>query len=289
MSQEPIEQWMQRVADATGPLVEQSPDHRWLLRQSLYTHFQRLVTLTSLGEMSGPILDVGAGTGALTLDLAWHASPDTQIKAVDNDPKALALLHALAMSLGVSVEIQLGQASTLPAETASQALTVARYVFQHLPQPEIALAEMCRVTQPGGRVLIIDVDDGVALGEPPESPHLDGLREAIRTLQSRRGGNRRIGRHLYRLMRDAGLEAIQVILMPRVRLGLQHGRSADMELHQIERLLAERDDLIAADLITAEAFDLGVTALRQSFAEDRFELDADFIVIGRMPSADPPS
>ncbi|OBS09849.1 class I SAM-dependent methyltransferase [Acidihalobacter prosperus] len=283
MPQEPIEQWMQRVADAIHPLAEQAQAHRWLLRQSLFTHFQRLVTLTSLGGIQGPILDVGAGTGALTLDLAWQTDGQTRITAVDNDAEALALLAALAKRLGVSIEMLAGEASALPAETASQAMTVARYVFQHLPSPQYALAEMRRVTRPGGRIMIIDVDDGVALGEPPETPALATLREAIGALQIRRGGDRRIGRRLYGLMRAAGLEAIQVILMPRVRLGLQHGRNAEMEQHQIERLQSERAALLDAGLITAEAFEAAVDALRQDFAQDRFELDADFIAIGQVP------
>ncbi|AOV16611.1 hypothetical protein BJI67_05600 [Acidihalobacter aeolianus] len=284
MPLEAADQWIQRVADATLPRVTQSGPHAWLLRQSLYTHFQRLVALSSLGEMGGDILDVGAGTGALTLDLAWHAQPGSRITAVDNDAVALALLADIARDLNIAVTCLEGEADKLPLPDASQSMTVARYVFQHLPQPSLALHEMRRVTQPGGRILIVDVDDGIALGEPPESSALAGLREAIRNQQARAGGNRFIGRHLYRMMRDAGLESIQVIIMPRVRLGLQHGRNGQMEEHQTARMLSERDALIEAGLITAEAFDAGIEALRHDFAEDRFELDADFIAVGRVPA-----
>lgn len=287
MPQEAVENWMTRVAGVLMPLAEQSPTYRTLLRQSVFTHFQRLLILRSLGEITGQILDMGAGTGAMSLDLAWQAGPTAHVTAIDTDAAALAILTTLAGSLDLTVDTFAAQGTALPLPANSQDLTVARYLFQHLAHPDAVLTEMCRVTRPGGRLLIIDIDEGLSLGDPAPSVALRELREALRTLQSRQGGNRLIGRQLYRLLREASLEKIQIMLIPRYRLGLQHGRDSAVEAHQIERLMSERRALIKAGLISSESFDQALEDLKAGFGQDRFEFEGDFIAIGHLPTARP--
>jgi ubiquinone/menaquinone biosynthesis C-methylase UbiE len=287
MSQDPVENWIQRVTDASQLFLQHNGPHSWLLRQSIYTHFQRIVSLLSMFSqaVTGSILDVGAGTGALTLDLAWRVGLNGLVTALDNDAEALKIAQSLAERVGVKIVTLLGDATALPVKDATQDMAVARYLFQHLPDPSAVLFQMRRVTRPGGRIVIIDVDDGVALCEPLVSQHLAALRKAIRTLQLQRGGNRLIGRQLYRLMREEGLEAIQVIVIPRVRLGIQNGRSsAEIEAYQIERLLREREELINSGLITARDFDAAVSEMEREFDQDCFEMEADFIATGLVPA-----
>ncbi|WP_455380588.1 class I SAM-dependent methyltransferase [Acidihalobacter prosperus] len=283
MSQQTLTEWVQQVARATSSLIGQTPQYRWLLRQSLMSHFQRLLTLKSLGRIDGPILDIGAGTGAMTLDLAWRYGESSGITAIDNDPGVLVILDKLAKHLKVNIDVMSGDVAALPVQTASQSATIARYVFQHLSDPRSGLQEMCRVTRPGGQILIIDVDDGMSLGDPPEPAPLAALREAERQYQQKEGGNRCIGRQLYRMMRKVGLESIQTTLIPRVWLGLQQGRDPGIEQHQVERFQARREALVEHKLITAETFEAGIRALQSRFGQDRFELEADFIALGQMP------
>jgi ubiquinone/menaquinone biosynthesis C-methylase UbiE len=287
MSQDPMENWIQRVADASQLFLQHNGPHSWLLQQSIYTHFQRLVSLLSMScaAVTGSILDVGAGTGALTLDLAWRVGLNGLVTALDNDAEALKIAQSLAERVGVKIATLLGDATALPVKDATQDMAVSRYLFQHLPDPSAVLFQMRRVTRPGGRIVIIDVDDGVALCEPLVSQHLAALRKAIRTLQLQRGGNRLIGRQLYRLMREVGLGAIQVIVIPRVRLGIQNGRSsAEIEAFQIERLLMEREELINSGLMTAHDFDAAISEMEREFAQDCFEMEADFIATGLVPT-----
>ena len=288
MSQDPIENWIQRVADASQMFSQHNGPHSWLLKQSIYTHFQRLVSLLSMScfqAATGSILDVGAGTGALTLDLAWRVGLNGLVTALDNDAEALKIAQSLAERVGVKIVTLLGDATALPVKDATQDMAVARYLFQHLPDPSAVLFQMRRVTRPGGRIVIIDVDDGVALCEPLVSQHLAALRKAIRTLQLQCGGNRLIGRQLYRLMREVGLEAIQVFVIPRIRLGIQNGRSsAEIEAYQIERLLRDREELIDSGLMTAHDFDAAISEMEREFDQDCFEMEADFIATGLVPT-----
>lgn len=287
MNQDHIVNWVQHVADASQLFLQQKRPHSLLIKQSIYTHVRRLIPLLTLSyfkTMTGSILDVGAGTGALTLDLAWRIGSGGLVTAIDNDREALKIAQFLAERVGVKIVTLVGDATALPIKDATQDMTVARFLFQHLPDPSAVLSQMRCVTRPGGRIVIIDVDDEVRLFEPPEPQDILHLRKAIQTSQSQRGGNRLIGRQLYRLMREAGLEAIQVIVFPFVRLGLQRGRVAEIEAFTIERVQREREELIDSRLMTAHDFDVAVGEMERGFAQDRFEMDADFVATGIVPT-----
>ena len=286
MSKSIVENWVQSVTDTSKLLLEREKAHGWLIRQSIYTHFQRLIPLLSLSclkTITGSILDVGAGTGALTIDLAWRAGTGASVTALDHDTEALKIAETIAKSVGVRIKTLAGDATALPVKDASQDMTVARFLFQHLPDPSSVLSQMRRATRPGGRIVLIDVDDGFLLTDQPELEHTAALRKAIRTLQSQHGGNRLIGRQLYRLMRDVGLEEIQVLMIPLIRLGLQQGRIPELEAFRIERLLMYREELIGSGIMTSQDFDAAVSEFVQGFAQDRFEIDGEIVATGLAP------
>lgn len=281
--------WTRRVADATGALLPEAGSLAWLLRQSLHTHIQRLAILPALRLGPGPqrILDVGAGTGAMCLDMAWASGHEAQFLAVDRDQQAIDLLQKLALMLQCRIETRQGEVCRLPVETSSQDLTICRFLFQHLDSPAIALDEMVRVTAPGGRIAVIDVDDGAWLSEPAESPALRRLNEAVGRLQSMHATGRHIGRKLYGLFRTAGLAELQILAVPRIRLGTYFGRDPAMESHQKEFYLNHRDRLMTAGLLTAETFEEGISALEDTFTADEFGFACEFLAIGRVPVQSP--
>lgn len=278
-----VNEWISNVSSAIDRHMTDSDEHQWLLKQSNYTHFQRLITISNLGLTAGRILDVGAGTGALTFDLGWLQRNNGVVTAVDNDQIGLDILSDLADELGISVQTKFGDAYDLPIESSTQDLTVARLLLQHLDKPVEALREMARVTQPGGKILVMDIDDGVSVSDSESSPAFKKLRSAVNELQGLYGGDRKIGRKLYRYMKQAGMTDIQVILMPAMRLGNQSGRDSVAEAYQVERFVSKKDDLLTARLITEEEFEAGIEELKASFAEDRFELEAQFVVVGSLP------
>ncbi|MGA7964822.1 MAG: methyltransferase domain-containing protein [Gammaproteobacteria bacterium] len=246
---------------------------------------QRLAVLPVFGLTSGHVrvLDVGAGTGAMCLDMAWACGPQAQIMAVDSDGHSVALLQEMASMLGCGVESRLGEAYCLPVESSSQDLTVSRFLFQHLDRPALALDEMVRVTAPGGRVAVMEVDDGAWLSHPAEASPLERLNDAVRRLQASTAAGRHVGRQLYQMFRSSGLIELQILAVPRVRLGTYYGRNAELEMHQKEYYLNYREPLIAAGLITVREFDDAMLALEQSFSNDDFGFACEFLAMGRVP------
>ncbi|GAA1628065.1 class I SAM-dependent methyltransferase [Georgenia ruanii] len=93
-------------------------------------------------------LDVGCGTGALTAAIA--ATEPTCVTGVDSSP---ALVSA-ARSPGTDprVRFAVADAAALPLEDGSVDRCVSGLVLNFLPDPAAAVAEMTRVTRPGGWV-----------------------------------------------------------------------------------------------------------------------------------------
>ena len=83
-----IENWVRRVAEASQTFLDKKVPYDWLIKQSIYSHFQRLIPLLSMScfkVSGGSILDVGAGTGALAIDLAWRVGAG-RVTVLDRDP-----------------------------------------------------------------------------------------------------------------------------------------------------------------------------------------------------------
>ena len=94
-------------------------------------------------------LDVGCGTGALTQSILDHGNPKS-VKGIDPSPGFIEYAKARVTSGRASFEV--GDAQSLPIDTASCDAAVAGLVLNFVPQPPRAAAELARVVRPGGVV-----------------------------------------------------------------------------------------------------------------------------------------
>lgn len=127
--------------------------------------------LTLLGVLPGErVLDVGCGSGAVTRTLAQRVAPGGQAVGVDASSALLKAARTLAEKAGVSdtVEFKQGDCRSLPYTDASFDAVVAATTLSHVPDPGRALTEMVRVTRPGGRVGVFDVDGDMCLFAHPD-------------------------------------------------------------------------------------------------------------------------
>jgi ubiquinone/menaquinone biosynthesis C-methylase UbiE len=98
-------------------------------------------------------LDVGTGTGPLAFALSGRVR---EVVGVDLVPELLERGREYAADRYPNVELVEGDVTQLPFERGAFDLVCERAVLHHVPRPELVLAEMTRVTQPGGRILVID-------------------------------------------------------------------------------------------------------------------------------------
>jgi ubiquinone/menaquinone biosynthesis C-methylase UbiE len=96
------------------------------------------------------VLDAGTGVGALALALAPLVR---EVVAVDIDPERLEVARERAPA---NVSFVDGDATALPFELGSFDLSGTLRTLHHVPRPELAVAELARVTRPGGQVLVVD-------------------------------------------------------------------------------------------------------------------------------------
>src|SRR5919206_202148 len=94
-------------------------------------------------------LDVGCGTGALVRAALAHAAPR---EVVGVDPSETYIASASAQIDDRRTRFNIGDAQALRAATATFDVVASGLVLNFVPQPELAVAEMARVTRSGGTV-----------------------------------------------------------------------------------------------------------------------------------------
>lgn len=156
-------------------------------------------------DPSQTLLDVGAGPGTITADLAARVRAVT---ATEVGPAELALSEATARERGVTtITFDVADVHALPFADATFDVTHAHQVLQHVGDPVQALREMARVTKPGGIVAARDSDYG-AFCWFPAVPELDEWMTLYQAAARANGGEPNAGRRLLAWARAAGLEDV---------------------------------------------------------------------------------
>jgi ubiquinone/menaquinone biosynthesis C-methylase UbiE len=96
------------------------------------------------------VVDVGAGTGAFAFAIASRVR---EVVAVEIDEALAARARADAPA---NVEVVVADGEHLPFESFSFDLAATLRTLHHTHRPELLVAELVRVTRPGGTILVVD-------------------------------------------------------------------------------------------------------------------------------------
>jgi ubiquinone/menaquinone biosynthesis C-methylase UbiE len=152
------------------------------------------------------LLDVGAGPGTITADLAALVAPG-RVTALEANEDALAISRAELADRGIDADFVVGDVHALELPDDSFDVVHAHQVLQHVADPVQALREMRRVCRPGGIVAVRD-SDYRAFAWYPELPELDHWMELYQVAARANGGEPNAGRRLHAWARAAGFEQI---------------------------------------------------------------------------------
>ena len=150
------------------------------------------------------LLDVGCGPASITADLAERVAPG-RVVALDAASDALQAARATLSERGLSEQVELtcGDVMALPFEDASFDVVHAHQVLQHLADPVGALAEMRRLTRPGGMVAVRDAVYS-AMTWFPEPAGMEQWRSVYMATARANGGEPDAGSRLLSWARAAG-------------------------------------------------------------------------------------
>ena len=153
------------------------------------------------------LLDVGAGPGTITADLARLVEPG-RTTALEASEAALDITRATFAKLDVAGRVRRSATSTrstFPDDTYD--VVHAHQVLQHVADPVQALKEMRRVCKPGGIVAVRDSDYHGFVWYP-ELPELDEWMALYQRMARANGGEPDAGRRLLSWALAAGFEKV---------------------------------------------------------------------------------
>jgi SAM-dependent methyltransferase len=168
-------------------------------------------SLREVGLQGGErILDLGCGTGQLTLRMAAAAGIRGYVVAIDRSLEQLeeARRRAKEVSGSAPVEFRAGDVLALELreeEWGSFDVAHTRFLLEHLPDPLRVVKAMLRAVRPGGRIVIEDEDHSI-LRLWPEPEGFREVWESYIESYRRAGNDPQIGLRLVELLKAAGAE-----------------------------------------------------------------------------------
>ena len=155
------------------------------------------------------VLDVGAGTGEFSARVA-ELLPESQVLGVELLAGSVDLARQRHASLAPRLRFETGDAFHLAQPDDSFDLVANRHMIQSVPHVDRILAELVRVTRPGGHVHVLAEDYAMLhMMSGPLDPDVFWRKGPVEFAE-RTGTDSRIGRRAWTLMRAAGLKDVRV-------------------------------------------------------------------------------
>ncbi len=155
------------------------------------------------------ILDAGCGTGEATSRMA-ELFPRASILGVDIVDTSLDLARRRYGNFAPRVQFEHRSIYELGAAANSFDLTVCRHVIHSIPHPDRVIAELARVTRPGGWLHLIAEDYGMLHFQRAALDPMDFWHQVPPAFAAATGTNLFIGRDIYGILAARRLEEIRI-------------------------------------------------------------------------------
>jgi ubiquinone/menaquinone biosynthesis C-methylase UbiE len=155
------------------------------------------------------ILDAGCGTGEAASRLA-NLFPRAQVLGVDIVDTSLDLARTRFAGLAPRLSFEHRDVFGLELPARSFDLTVCRHVLQVVPFPERVIAELVRVTRPGGYLHLVAEDYGMIHFETTEPDPKTFWNVVTDRFAAATGTDLQIGRHVFGILAGLPVHDIKI-------------------------------------------------------------------------------
>jgi ubiquinone/menaquinone biosynthesis C-methylase UbiE len=116
------------------------------------------VNLAQIGPGDN-VLEVGCGTGTLSLAAKRQAGPSGKVFGIDVIPGMVELSRRKAAQAGEDATFQLGSIDDIPFATNQFDVVMCSFMIFHMPEVvrRTGMTEIYRVLKPQGRLLVLDL------------------------------------------------------------------------------------------------------------------------------------
>jgi demethylmenaquinone methyltransferase/2-methoxy-6-polyprenyl-1,4-benzoquinol methylase len=154
--QVPEDEKAKRVGDVFRSVAPSYDVMNDLMSLGLHRVWKRF-TLEMSGVRAGSrVLDVASGSGDLAAAFARRAGPTGQVWMTDINAAMLAVGRDKLIDQGLFAPLALCDAEKLPFPSETFDCVSVAFGLRNMTHKDAALAEMTRVTRPGGRVLVLE-------------------------------------------------------------------------------------------------------------------------------------
>ena len=207
-------------------------------------------------EPGSAVIDVGCGVLGVVHLLAERVGASGRVVGLDREVKMVESGRRFAEQHGLVVDFIHADATASGLPAHSFDLVHARTLLLNVQNPPEILTEMVRIAKPGSVVTVQEPDASAWSCDPPD-PAFDILRGAILDAYRRTGKDFNIGRRIAGMLRDAGVQGVQVRATARVTHAREYYQTFLLTIASLVRdLVVDTGDL------TADEFDSYAAALR---------------------------
>ncbi len=144
---------VRRVFDSVASRYDLMNDLMSMGLHRVWKHYTVTVANVREGER---VLDIAGGTGDLARAFAKKVGPRGTVVLSDINQAMLGAGRDRLLDAGVVLPTVACDAEKLPFADASFDLVSVAFGLRNMTHKEAALAEMCRVLRPGGRLLVLE-------------------------------------------------------------------------------------------------------------------------------------
>jgi ubiquinone/menaquinone biosynthesis C-methylase UbiE len=198
-----------------------SEEHRRLMLQPRFIGELTEAVLARAALSEGMnVLDVGCGTGDVSILAAAFVGPGGNVLGTDQSVESITLArqrveYARLCNVGFEVDTLEDQKQTGPFDAL-----IGRLILMYMSDPTAILLKLVKLVRPGGLVIFHEME--MATGRAvPRLPLYDKCCRWIRTAFMRAGVETELGSRLYSIYREAGLPEPRMISGARVEGGSQ--------------------------------------------------------------------